>query len=254
MVVNASGLSHYWFEKAGPAGELLDVLVVSGTFDLSADGQPVPLAAEQEACALHDEFAGVVGTKLHRAVMVRDSDLVPYKPATDILVQGHAHVPDGRLSDAWVAGVRIGPVRKLLRLHGPRQFRRRWPGWRLDGTEVIHSLMLDYRLAYGGCIDIPAELQVDDQAEVIGYPGNPAGLAWLPGPATLASLRKPLRRYVQSIAANLQEMPAPQIEAADMAVHQPDQAVATQGLGPWPVGGGRVPTILPRTPVTAVTR
>ncbi len=231
-IVNQTGVPHFWCEKAGPEGETLDVLIIRATFDLASNGNAMTLAKVQMPVVFGDSFAGPVQSNPLHAIVAEDGDLLPYKPGTDLIVFGHAQAPEGRRHLEWLAGLRVGTVRKMLRLHGPRQFRKSWLGWRLGPATPVASVALDYRLSYGGCIDIPAELTQDGEADAVKHAGNPAGCGWLPNKEMLQHLSKPARRHVDAWIAAQKTLQAPQIEAATVPIKHPHQHVAAQGLGP----------------------
>jgi hypothetical protein len=231
-ITNSTSMPHFWFEQTGPDGEAIDVLVVRGTFEFAADGAAMRLAERQTPVAFGDSFDGPIDTDPMRAVLREDGDLLPYKPGTDILVSGSACAPEGRPHAHWLAEVRVGPFSKGLHLHGPREFRRRLFGWRLGPAQPITSIALDYRLAYGGCFDIPAEFTVDRRPDVVNHPGNPAGRGWLPDSGELRQLPKPARQYLKRWISQQKSIPAPQIEAVTDPVKNPYVAITTQGYGP----------------------
>lgn len=224
------GAPHFWFEQTGPEGERLDVLVVRATFDFASNGDLMTLSALQQPIAFGDIFSGNANTDPMRAVLEADGDLLPYKPGTDILVSGHARAPGGTVRASWQASVSVGPVMKLLRFHGARQFRRRLFGWRLGPSEPVASVPLDYRLAYGGCIDVPAALTADGNPDSIKHPGNPAGCGWIPKRAALKHLPRPARKHLSKWISAQKVLPAPQIESATAPVRHPYQNLAPQGL------------------------
>lgn len=227
---NKTGVPHFWFEQTGPEGEQLDVLVVRATFAFGINGESMTLAADQQPIAFGDIFAGPAATDPMRAVLTEDGDLLPYKPGTDVLISGHALAPDGRAQSSWQASVSVGPVNKTLQLHGPRQFRKRFFGWRLGPSEPVARVPLDYRLAYGGCIDVPAALTADGSSDSIKYPGNPAGCGWLPKPFAYRHLPRLGRKYVKKWIQAQTVLPAPQFESATAPVRHPYQNLAAQGL------------------------
>jgi hypothetical protein len=231
-ITNSTTMPHFWFEQTGPDGEAIDVLVVRGTFEFVSDGCAMPLAKQQSPIALGDLFDGPVDTDPMRAVLREDGDLLPYKPGTDILVSGSASAPEGRPHRQWVAELRVGPIRKALQLQGPREYQRRLFGWRLGPAQPITSIALDYRLAYGGRIDIPAEFAVDRKPDVVKHSGNPAGLGWLPGAGELRRLPKPARKHIKKLISQQNSIPAPQIEAVADPTKNPYLAVPAQGFGP----------------------
>lgn len=232
VIHNHAGVPHCWFEKAGPEGEPLDILVVRATFDLGAEGDAMTLAKVQTPVVYSDTYAGPFEVNPLHAVVAEDGDLVPYKPGTDLLVFGNAHAPDGLPTAEWLAGLRVGDVRKMLRLRGPRQFNKGWAGWRLGAASQVACVALDYRLAYGGCIDIPAELTPDGEADAVIHAENPAGCGWLPDDAMLKHLSKRARKYVDDWVGAQKSLVAPQIEAALEPIKHPQQQTAAHGLGP----------------------
>lgn len=232
IINNHTGVPHFWFEKAGPAGEPLDILIIRATFDLGADGSAMSLAKVQSPIVFGDAYAGMEESNPFHAVVEEDGDLLPYKPGTDLLVMGDAHAPEGRPHTDWLAGLRVGHVRKMLRLHGPRQFRKGWLGWRLGPAAPVARVALDYRLAYGGCIDIPAQLTRDGEADAVKHAANPAGCGWLPDNAMMKHLPRPARRHVRSWIAAQKTLQAPQIESVTVPVKHPRQHIAAQGFGP----------------------
>lgn len=227
---NTTGAPHFWFEQTGPEGERLDVLVVRATFDFAINGKFMTMAAQQQPIAFGDIFFGAADTDPMRAVLKADGDLLPYKPGTDILVSGHAIAPGGTVLSSWQASVCVGPVNKTLRVHGPRQFRKGFFGWRLGPSEPVARVPLDYRLAYGGCIDVPGELTADGNPDAIKHPGNPAGVGWIPKAGAYKHLPKFARKYVKKWISAQTVLPAPQFDTPTKPLLYPYQDLATQGM------------------------
>jgi hypothetical protein len=230
-ILNHTGVPHFWFPQAGPDGERLDVLVLRATFDFAAHGDTITLAQVQHPVVAGDAYAGPASTDPLRAVIEEDGDLLPYKPGTDILVSGRALAPDGVASTQWIAGIRVGTLKKLVRLHGPRQFRKHAFGWRLGPATPVDAVCLDYRLAYGGCIDVAAGFTRDGEPDTIRHGGNPAGIGWLPAPGDYRHLGRAGRQFVARWVAAQTVLDAPQIEAPLDPLTHPFQAVPPQGLG-----------------------
>ena len=89
-LINETGLDALNFEGMDPVGELFDVVVVKVGYLLGEGGQlitlpdPVPLATEDEAFG-----------ELNEASLRWESDLAPYKPFCDVLVNATACAPKG---------------------------------------------------------------------------------------------------------------------------------------------------------------
>jgi hypothetical protein len=245
VINNQTGLPHFWFKKSGAADQILDVLVIRGTFDFAQNGKAMTLAKTQAPICFADELSnssldGTPQTNPLHAVVLEDGDLLPYKPGTDVLVQGHAQAPDAKPHADWAAGISIGTaqnglqsgLQKTLHLHGPRLWQKGILGWKLGKTTPVSRVPLDYRLAYGGCIDLPAQLSAEGEADAIHYPANPAGMGWLPSSTALNALSKPARQYVNDWIHAQSTLAAPQILAVNSALRSPQDHLEPQGLSP----------------------
>lgn len=219
-----------WYQQSGPEGERQDVLVLRGTFDFGVNGRPMKLAAVQRPIVYGDATDSRVPGDLIRSVIVDDGDLVPYKPGTDILVTGCASAPEGKPTKDWVAAIRVGNIEKALRLHGPREFKYSAVGWTVGATTPVTSVPLDYRLAFGGCIDVPAELTKDGEPDWVRLTSNPAGSGWLPRPETFSKLTKGARSHVEKWIQAQKVLAAPQIEDAFIPVRTPYSNAAPAGM------------------------
>src|ERR1700685_3114728 len=89
------------FEQMHRDGDRMAVIAVRGRFELSADGR-LAVAAKQEI-VLADENEG----DPLKTALVKVSDLVPFKPAADITVQGVSYPPHGETSNGWSFGIAI---------------------------------------------------------------------------------------------------------------------------------------------------
>lgn len=230
---NLSGFPMVVVEKTGPDGTPYDVVVVRGTFDFSADGLPVELAALQTPICYGDEFEGPVATEPLKAVLRREGDVVLFKPATDVHVIGTAMAPGGAAQPEWLAGIGIGPLRKRLRLLGPRSFVRNADGdWYLGAPEKVAAVRLDYRNAFGGSLDAPTG---DASAEPLPgtyHEDNPAGCGWLPDPALLEKASSEKHKQLVQRLESITSLQAPQIEHPDKPVRSPHAHLIPEGFGP----------------------
>ncbi len=150
-----------------------------------------------------------------RSSLLVASELIPYKPTTDILVTGSVRPPDGRPTRSWAGALVIGGREKRLRFHGPRSWRHSLlSGWTLSEPEPCTQVALLYENAYGGVSDTTKT--EFDEGEY--YPDNPHGCGYLGK-----------RR-----ADTAQDYRAPQIEAWDGAVDVIGRDRPVGGLGPLP--------------------
>src|SRR5687768_8152046 len=93
--------------RPGRGGFALTV-VCTATFELRPDGSQ--LAAEQEAVALTDVYAGEGG-----GIAVA-SDLVPFKKRPEVLLTGHAYAPEGRPVPSVLARLVVGEIDKTIQV------------------------------------------------------------------------------------------------------------------------------------------
>lgn len=187
-------------------GPEMACIAVRGSFDIQPDGK-LKLSARQELV-----FADGYDDDPHRSSMLHATDLVPFKPATDVTLIGHAYPPEGRPSLDWTVAISVGSHVKRLRVYGPRQWlpglKHFKPSWKLGHADPIETVPLDYRLASGG-----------------RYIGDPEGDADRRNPIGPGLLHGDYTRFAR-------EFPAPQIDSVDAQIKDPYDAPEPQGFGP----------------------
>ena len=174
------------------------LVVVKATYAIATGGLKV--AEEQRDVRLGDEPWGAPEVPDLRL----PGDFCAAKPGTDFILSGHA-VPRRPGSDISVdVDLRVGDRVKLMRVHGPRQWRRSPSGVVPGPSAPITSAPLAWSAAYGGC-------DLSDPAQPLEDPRNPVGSG--------------IARDVNSLVGR----PAPQIEA-------PGSPIAAAGGRFTPVG------------------
>ncbi len=147
------------FQATAGDGQSSHVVIVRATFDIQNDGK-LAVSDEQVPIALTDEYFGEV----NKSSVKQESDLVPYKPRCDVIVNATAYAPGGKPSPGFVAGIKItGPyttkdsapplvLENNLLVTGPRNWEKGlMGGWALKApTEPVTSLELRYEYAFGG--------------------------------------------------------------------------------------------------------
>lgn len=113
----------------------------------------VRLSKDQAPLIIQDQFHG----EINQSSIAQESDLAPFKPACDVLVNGTAYAPSGKAASRFEAGfsVRSGEktlIEKRLSITGPRYWEKRMPpfGWKLTEPASIASLPIRYEHTYGG--------------------------------------------------------------------------------------------------------
>ena len=136
------------FEQTHRDRRAMAVVTARACYELHPDGS-LGLAARQ-SLVLSDVYAGPP----HISPLLKTSDLVPFRPRADVTCLGQAHAPNGEPAASWTAGLRVGPLSSVVRVHGPRKWEpvanARAPQWRLTPAEKTAFAPLDYRVAAGG--------------------------------------------------------------------------------------------------------
>ncbi|MBK7235551.1 MAG: DUF2169 domain-containing protein [Sterolibacteriaceae bacterium] len=146
----ALGIEHRFYN-----GHPYDCLFVKATFRICHDGQLRPLV-RQPPFVLNDLHEGDEDT----SALQYASEIIPFKPGTDVIVTGNAGSPGGEPRAQWLAQLQVGPLNKIVKLTGPRYWRhKRLDRWELTGIEPCGAVRLSYALAYGGASD----QQTDEQ-------------------------------------------------------------------------------------------
>ncbi len=115
-----------------------------------------------------------------------ESELVAWKPCTDVVVVGRAQAPRGKRAKFFDCGIQIGAFRKVVRVFGNRKVQLKTMGFDFTDPEPFDSMPLHYGLAYGGRHRRPDGLELN-------YPRNPVGKGFVvaPQPEDLANLALP---------------------------------------------------------------
>jgi hypothetical protein len=151
-----------------------------GTFQVRPDGG-LGLAERQEPVLLAPVYTGEPG----RSSLRYDADLVLTKPTTDVLLHGHAYAPGGRPAPEVEVSLRVGPVRKTLRVLGDRLWEPRLLGPKLADPEPFVRMPLVYERGYGGRHGEPPAWE----------PRNPVGRGFAPKKADLEGHPAPNLEY-----------------------------------------------------------
>lgn len=131
----------------GPGNRTFLVIIVKGTFDIRP-GEIAEASAEQIPVAFGDE---VYDEKEGGSVKF-ESDIVPSKPRGDIVLVGKAYAPDGRPTESTDVSLRVGNIRKTIRVIGDRHWEysgRLFPVLASD-PEPFTEMDIVYERAFGG--------------------------------------------------------------------------------------------------------
>ena len=226
---NFTPFANMQFTNLDNEGREFGVFMVKTAWDIQEDGICV-LSDEQEPFALTDEFHG----EINKSAVRYPSDLVPYKPTTDFILNATAFAPNDEEAKKWDVSVQIEEdqngkvlIDRTLKITGPREWRFLKRRWQLSDPEQIIRLDIRYEHAYGGMI--PKGEDDDGNPFVEAYEHNPVGKGFADP---------------NSIDQD-QSCPAPQILLPDQELSDPFEHLAPAGFGPiqaaWlprrPLGG-----------------
>ena len=147
---------------------------------------------EQPDVKLAPEYAGE-GLDM---VLVADSDLPHQKLATDLIVHGHAHAPEGSVAERLHVSMQVGSLRKDLVVWGDRV----WQRTGLSAPQPFIRMPLSYRNAYGG---------VDPADPANWYAPNPAGKGFSANPLALTGQPAPNVELPQALVSARTDRPEP---------------------------------------------
>ena len=99
-----------------------------------------------------------------------EADFVPYKLATDVVLNGTAFAPGGRPAREFITSLEVSRAKKSVRVVGDRLCRYRSGGDPVFGDpQPFTEMPLRYERAYGG-----VDVESDHRAQ-FPYPRNPLG-------------------------------------------------------------------------------
>lgn len=149
---------------ADEEGRPIVVTLAKATFALGPNGALSP-ADEPLPISFDGELRGDPAGSSHKY----EPETAFVKPATDVVLIGHAHAPKAG-TDVIDVGIKVGPVQKIVRVFGDRQ-------WVKDGGQIITTrprpferIPLIYERAFGGW-----DKSAADESRWTFEPRNPVG-------------------------------------------------------------------------------
>jgi hypothetical protein len=154
-----------------PKGEYVLGVLVKRTYDI------VP----GKCCVRAEKDRKLLGGDQHYGDPMNSSvefeaDFIPFKLATDVVLNGKAYAPRGKATPAFTATLSVGPHRKDVRVIGDRVSRYREGGEpAFTDPKPVTVLDLKYENAYGG-VDIYTDPRIQ-----YAYPRNYLGKGFAVG-------------------------------------------------------------------------
>ena len=191
------------FESRDQKGHDFGVFFLRGAFSILPDRRLEPLA-EQPPFVKSDAYFG----EAFRSSVRIESDIVPYKPRADIIINAVAHAPGGRPARGWIVSAHVGRLKKTLRVTGKRFWSHTFlKGWHLSEPEPCVEVPIRYEHAYGGVCKHNGTDHIFEE--------NPIGVGYV--------VPRGLKRD--------QVIPAPRIDSPADPIIEIDRTYTPQGFG-----------------------
>ncbi|WP_108818337.1 DUF2169 family type VI secretion system accessory protein [Pseudovibrio sp. Alg231-02] len=159
---NTTGFAALGFEQIHRDGTPMGVVAVRGRFEIEEGGR-LAVSSTQEL-VLEDVYEA----DPHKTPMLACSDLVPFKPNSDVTALVNTYPPGDGKADRWHCGVKTGAHEYILEVQGPSNWSFQKESWKYSQPRPIGFAHLDYRLAVSDQI---AEGPVNEDV-----PQNPLGM------------------------------------------------------------------------------
>jgi len=168
-LVNGSGMAVGYTIVLDKSGAENVVVAAKGTFTMPRSGETPQLAAEQMPLADADLFTGEPG----RSATTVECDYALEKPFCDVLLNGSAHAPNGRMVEKIAVGLQLGGWRKSFAVWGNRVWRGAVVGYSPSEPAQFSRMPISYDNAFGG-----TDERMRDPARHRSYLPNPVGRGW----------------------------------------------------------------------------
>lgn len=138
-----------------PEGQYILSVLVKRSYQIVSGKACVRAEVDQKLVPGDAHYADPMNTTVKH-----EADHVPFKLATDVVLNGKAYAPGGRPATSLTASLQVGQHRKDVRVFGDRQVRAN-PGRNPTFTDAkpFTTMELRYERAYGG-VDIYSDLKV----------------------------------------------------------------------------------------------
>ncbi len=173
------------------------LVAVQGTFAVTSDGS-LALADEQEPVNLVPRYndPGAPSSLMY------DSELALTKPATDILLRGHAYAPRERPVAHMNVSLRVNEQAKTLRVTGDRRWRGSLLTTAMTPPEPFLLMPITYERAFGGGAQANAGPGDMD-------PRNPVGTGLASSRERAEGMRLPNVEHPGALISDWRERPPP---------------------------------------------
>ncbi|MDH5179482.1 MAG: DUF2169 domain-containing protein [Gammaproteobacteria bacterium] len=179
------------------------VVMVKATYQIYGNGA-LSIAPEQKELIPEGQYWGEPG----QSSIKYAPESCFTKNATDVVLIGHAHAPQGRQVTQLDVGLRVGNLSKIARVIGDRYWVRQQGilGNRWQQTEVqpFSKMPLVYERAFGG-----QDLSPDDEKDHVYEARNLVGTGMIAKNSKLTQVRMPNIEDIEQPIKSISDRPAP---------------------------------------------
>jgi len=149
-IINKTPFEVEALPNPGPKGNKILTIIIKGTFEIKSGENPA-VAPEQIPIFFGDELYN----EQEGGSVKFESDIAPFKPRADIILVGNAYAPEGQAVQILDTMLRVGRLKKVIRVFGDRQWIYSKAFLAISTTKPIFftEMALVYERAFGG-IDI----------------------------------------------------------------------------------------------------
>lgn len=214
--INATTMQADYTLGVDPSAREHVVVAIKGTFDFPVSGNDPTLAEKQVPLVEADEFTGEPG----KSATVYEADFPLRKPRCDVLLNGSAYAPNGKLTKKVQVGMKIGPMAKAFNVVGDRLWQSRGMTVLPGDPSPFTVMPISYDRAYGGTDDLHP-----DPKKHSAYRLNPVGRGY----------------HKQTGAELIDGTPLPNTEESDSKVNSPSGSYRPMSFGS--IGRGWTPRL-----------
>jgi hypothetical protein len=175
------------------------VVAVKATFSINPDGSAFLSEKQEEICRV-PVYRGEPGS----SSLLYESDLIQLKPATDVILSGHAYAPEGNAATRTDVQLRVADATKTLMVFGDRIWDKGINGLVMTDPDPFVKMPLTYERAFGG-----VDTRSDDTKEHNWDSRNPVGTGFAVSAEHLAGQKVPNVEDPRSLVKSWDDRPEP---------------------------------------------
>jgi hypothetical protein len=176
------------------------ILTIKATFETLAEG--IRVSANQSPIISSDEYWGDPGNSSLKYA----GEMTLPKPATDIVMIGHAYAPKGKPVKSEYVSVRVGRYGKMVRVFGDRYWKSALGIHTISEPKPFIKIPLIYEKAYGG-----VDVHRSQKSKIEYEAGNPVGTGFKirGGKNDIDSLKLPNLEDPKNLISSRRDRPPP---------------------------------------------